>query len=88
MRLKQDLILRHVADTWIVLPVGNATASFNGMISLNETGAFLWQNLLQGKNREELALAMMEEYNIDKVLAMNDIDAFLQQVKEAGCMED
>lgn len=48
MKLKENFVLRQVADTWVVLPVAEATLDFNGMLTLNETGAVLWRALEQG----------------------------------------
>ena len=42
MKLKEDFLLRQVADTWVVMPIGQEMLDFNGMLTLNETGAFLW----------------------------------------------
>lgn len=49
MKIKSDYLLRKVADSYVVVPVGKATVDFNGMINLNETGAFLWQQLQKGR---------------------------------------
>jgi len=46
MKLKEGFMLRQVAGEHVVLPVG-ADVDFNGMITLNETGAFLWNRLEQ-----------------------------------------
>ena len=45
MKIKSDFLLKKVADSYVVVPVGKATVSFNGMITLNETGAFLWETV-------------------------------------------
>ena len=42
MKVKEDFLLREVAGCYVVVPVGKATVDFNGMLNLNDTGAFLW----------------------------------------------
>ena len=42
MKIKEGFILREVAGNYIVVAVGSAVKQFNGVITLNETGAFLW----------------------------------------------
>ena len=43
MKIKENYMLRKVADCYVVVPIGEAVAEFNGMINLNEVGAFLWR---------------------------------------------
>ena len=43
MKIKEGFILRNVAGSFVVVPVGDATIDFNGMMNLNETGAFLFE---------------------------------------------
>ena len=42
MKIKSGFVLRQLADTWVVLPLLSQSLNFNGMLTLNETGAFLW----------------------------------------------
>ncbi len=87
MKIKKDFILRKVADSYVVVPVGKMTLDFNGIISLNETGAFLFGLLQKGAEREELLEKMLEEYDVAPEKAAADIDAFLQKVRDADVLE-
>lgn len=87
MKVKKDFILRKVADSYVVVPVGKMTLNFNGIINLNETGAFLFGLLQNGAEREELLEKMLEEYDVAPDKAAADIDAFLQKVKDADVLE-
>ena len=86
MKLKKDFALRQVADTWVVLPLREESVNFNGMLTLNEAGALLWQALEQGGDREALADALMKEYDVDRPQALADVDEFLGKLKEVGCL--
>ena len=46
MKIKKGFALRNIAGCEIVVPVGTASDSFNGMITLNDSAAFFW-TLLQ-----------------------------------------
>lgn len=87
MKLKENFILRQVAGTWVVLPVGEATAKFNGMLSLNETGAMLWKLLQSGADKQQLLDAVTKEYNISSDIALADIEEFLEKLAKAGCLD-
>ena len=45
MKLKEGFILRTVAGETVALPTGGVT-NLDMMITLNETGKFLWEKLL------------------------------------------
>lgn len=87
MKLKKDFVLRQVADTWVVLPLGAESVSFNGMLTLNESGAVLWRALEQGGNREAMADALMNEYIVSREEALADADAFVEKLLKIGCLE-
>lgn len=87
MKLKENFALRPVADTWVVLPLGEESVNFNGMLTLNESGALLWQALEKGGDREALADALMAEYVVDRAQALTDAEAFLDKLRKVGCLE-
>ena len=86
MKVSENFVLRQVADTWVVLPVGQASVDFNAMLTLNESGAILWHALEQGGSREALADALLAEYEVDRETALADVDEFLQKLQEAGIL--
>lgn len=87
MKIKKDFILRKVADSYVVVPVGKMTLDFNGIINLNETGAFLFGELQKGADREELIEKLLAEYDVTPEKAANDIDTFIQKAKDADVLE-
>ncbi len=85
--LKDGFVLRQVADTWVVMPLGQMSLDFNGMLTLNETGALLWKALEQGGDADALVNALTAEYDVSAEIAREDVNAFLTRLKDAGCME-
>ena len=88
MRSKEGFIKTEIADKTVVIPVGDKTVDFSGIISLNETGAFLWDLLLSDVTRDTLTAALLNEYEIGKDTAEKDIDAFLQALREKDVLCD
>ena len=86
LKIKDGFILREVSETFIVLAVGERVKDFNGMITLSESGAFLWKILEQGAEKENLVEALIKEYGIEKELATKDVDAFINKMKGAGLL--
>ena len=87
MKIKENFLLRQVADTWVVMPIGQEMLDFNGMLTLNETGAFLWQKLQEGADLEGLVAAITGEYNVSPEEARRDAKEFCDKLVSAGCAE-
>lgn len=87
MKIKDDFALRKVADSYVVVPVNSLTLDFNGVINLNETGAFLFEQLQKGIEKEELVEKMFDEYDVTREKASADIDLFINKLKDADVFE-
>ena len=86
MTLNKNFVLRQVADTWVVLPLGEATLDFHGMLTLNESGAMLWNKIECGCNPDELAEVLTAEYNVSYSQALADVNEFIDKLAKAGCV--
>ena len=87
MKIKENLVLRQVADTWTALPLGKDIINFDGMITLNDTGAMLWQMLEAGAEKEDLVKALTKEYDVSEQQALADIEEFIDKLSNAGCLQ-
>jgi len=81
MKLKDGFLLREVAGETVVIPTGD-TMDLNMMITLNETGKFLWQRLETGAEEGELVAALLSEYDVDEATAKAHVAAFVGKLKE------
>lgn len=88
MKVKDGFMLRNVGGRYIVVAVGKAAEEFNGLITLNESGAFLWEQLAEGCTYEELLEKMLEEYDVTEMTARAGIDQFLQTARGAGLVTE
>ena len=82
MRIKEGYIIKKLGTGYVVVTVGEASKDFNGAISMNPSGAFLWQSILDGADsREKLVKAMLERYeDLDEATANADLSEFLDAV--------
>lgn len=83
MKLKQGFILRTVAGETVVLPSGDEL-DLNMMITLNETGKFLWQRLEVGAEVDELVADLLKEYDVDEATARAGVERFVAKLNENG----
>lgn len=87
MKLKQGFVMREIAGETIVVPSGEEL-NLNMMITLNETGKFIWNCLEAGADMDEVAQKLSEEYDVDKEKARQDAEVFLNKLRENGFLED
>ncbi len=82
MKIKDGFMLRKVAENYVVVPVGKEALDFNGMVTMNETGAFLWKQMEEDRTKEELLKALMEEYEVTEERASAGVEKFLELIEE------
>lgn len=88
MRIKSGFMLREVAGSYVVVAVGERSAEFNGMVSLNETGAFLWKASEKDAGKDNLIQSLMTQYEVSEEQASKDVDKFIEMITENGFAED
>ena len=52
MEIKKQVILRCVADEYMLIPVGETVFQYNGIFMMTESGKFLWENIEKGADAE------------------------------------
>lgn len=57
------------------------------MITLNETGKFLWEYLEKGAKLEDLVAAMLSEYDVDEATAKAGVERFVAKLNANGFLE-
>lgn len=88
MKIKSGFIMREIAGDYIVVPTGKAAVEFNGLITVNEVGKFLWDELLNEVDEEKLINRVLEEYEVDEDTAALDVKEFIGQLQAAGIIEN
>ena len=88
MRIKPGFAKREIAGAIIVVPVGKASADFNGMITLNESGSFFWDCLSKETTIEKVLDAVINEYDVDRQTAQRDIEKFIEMLRSNNLIEE
>ncbi len=89
MKIKSGFVLHAVGGESIVVPVGERTKDFHGMIRLNASAAFIWQQMTaQGDfTKESLVAALLENYEVTEELAAQTVDTFIATLLDGGIIE-
>jgi coenzyme PQQ synthesis protein D (PqqD) len=74
---KEDLICREVDGSIVGLDLRTSR-----YFSLNATGTFLWRQLENGAEVDDLVSALAAEHSLDRSAAANDVDVFVTSLRE------
>lgn len=84
LKTREGFIMRQLGNEYMVVAVGEAAKYFNGMIRLNETGAFFWENMEKGIEKSALVDKMLERFDdLDRETAEKDLDEFVAKIRFA-----
>lgn len=87
MKIKPGFALKEVANSFVIVPTGSNIVDFSAMITINETGAFLWNSITDGITEEELVEKLLKEYDVDRETAANDVREFSEILKNKKVIE-
>ena len=81
MKIKEGFLLREVAGQSVVLPVGG-DLDLNMMITLNETGRFLWEQLQTETDEAALVASLLKEYDVTQETAAAAVRDFVKKLHD------
>lgn len=87
MKLKDGFALRRMAGEFLAVPYDERYSDVGALVSLNETGAFLWKKLEEGSEPNELCASLCKEYGISESEANDAVESFTESLKAAGLLE-
>ncbi len=88
MRIKDGFIMKNVAGSNVVLPLGERRVELNGIITFNEVGAKVF-NLLDGTNSvEEIVTIIAKEYDVSRDVVETDVNMLIEKMRAQGFIED
>lgn len=88
MKIRSGYMLRQVIDTYVIMGIGSGNYAPNQIMSLNETGVFLWKLMENQVSKQELIAALCKEYEVTPDVASADVEAFLTQLSTKGLIEE
>ncbi|HEX2970324.1 MAG TPA: PqqD family protein [Bacteroidales bacterium] len=77
-----SIVTRKTGNEYVLVPVSNNIADMNRVYTLNETGAFIWEQIDGKKTIEEVIEALTSEYEISEEEARNDVFEFIENLKK------
>ncbi|MBR5272945.1 MAG: PqqD family protein [Clostridia bacterium] len=87
MKIKDGYLIREIAGAYVVVPAGEQVVEFNGLMTLNETAAFIWNIFVDGADEDAVVAKMLDEYDVDEEKAREDVKKVIELLKSYNVFE-
>ena len=84
MKLNPVFVKRDIMGESILVPTAQAAGEYNGLITLNQVGGFIYDLLQETADVDLLAQRVAAEFEVDLETARRDTEAFLQKLQNHG----
>lgn len=72
----------------MLVPIGEAAQKVHGIVTLTQSGAFLWERLQKPCQKDELVRDLLGEYEVDCQTAEDDVSNFLNKLQQRGLLRN
>ncbi len=88
MKLNYKYSANEIGGNYIAVPVGDAQSPFNGFIKLNETGAYIFDQLQEEISEADLVSRVVEKFGCDTETAAKNVDYIVSGLRKANLLTD
>ena len=78
----ESIVTRKTGSEYVLVPITNNIADMNSVYTLNETGAFIWEQIDGNRSVEEIINVLTDEYDIDFENAEGDVFSFVENMSK------
>lgn len=84
MRIKKGFEIQNVCGEHIIVPAGLDNIDYSKIISLNETAAYLWENVAEKDEFtiDDMTRLLLDEYEVEESVAREDCTMIVERWKE------
>ena len=75
------LVAKKIGPEYIIVPLRDHVADMDCLFTLNETGAFIWEQINGTRNVQDIAEAVHLEFEIDLPTALHDVQEVLAEME-------
>ena len=87
MKRKADFMMQNVGGENLLVPLGAQVMDLNGLITLNDTAACVWELLAEERPLDELTAAVAERFDVAAGIARDDVQTFVDEITRLGLLE-
>ncbi|MDO4567886.1 MAG: PqqD family protein [Clostridia bacterium] len=86
MQINGSYTARRIMGELILVPTGESILEFNGLITMNALGEFIWGLLPEADSVDDIVSRVVEEYEVDERTARADVCEFLDELRARGVL--
>lgn len=87
-RIRDGYILRRIAGEPVIVPIASDAVITNGMMTPNDSAAFLWELFTQPTTIDEAVRKGLEEYEVEESTLRNAVERFVIELKQLQILEE
>ena len=77
-----SIVTRKTGNEYVLVPITNNIADMHSVYTLNETGAFIWEQINGKRSVEEIIAVLTAGYDIDNKNAEADVFSFIENMSK------
>ncbi len=87
MKLKDGFILTEIGDEHILVPASE-TAHYGHVVRMNDTAAFIVEQLRKDVSREQIVDALLDQYEVEKSEAEQNVNEIIEKMRSINALEE
>jgi hypothetical protein len=77
-----SIVSRKTGNEYVLVPITNNIADMHSVFTLNETGAFIWEQIDGKRTVEDIIATLTTEYDIDSKIAGEDVLSYIDKMSK------
>jgi hypothetical protein len=86
-RRSENFVFRKIVNEMILVPVKGNIVEMEHIFTLNEVGAFIWDELAQPRTLDELESVVLENFDAEPEIVRPELEAFLADLAANQALE-
>lgn len=87
MKIVKDFVAREIAGEYVLVPTGETSQEFNGMLTMTETANFIWKHLEETESFEALVDLITDNFEVERQIAAQDAAGFVNELLRHGMVK-
>lgn len=88
MKYNESYVVKNLADEIVLVHQDEYNVDCSKIITLNEVALFIIDRIKEGLNDDQIIDALLNEYDVDKTTATNDVVSFINKLIELGIVNE
>ena len=82
------VVTRRIGEDNLLVPVSGGAAGENAVFPVNDTGLFIWEQLIAGKTIHATVEEMVDVFAVERSQALTDCEEMMQALLKQSLLEE